>query len=48
VYPGEKTLIYLALATPEGDKFLRVPFGGPPKLASQRAVILGFEYLHKI
>ena len=48
IYPGEKTLIYVALSTPEGDKFLRVPYGGPPKLAPQRAVNLGFETLRKI
>ncbi|HUF39587.1 MAG TPA: CinA family nicotinamide mononucleotide deamidase-related protein [Anaerolineales bacterium] len=48
VYPGEKTLIYLALASPDGIKFLRVPYGGPPKLAIQRAVNLGFETLRKI
>jgi competence/damage-inducible protein CinA-like protein len=48
MYPGEQTLIYLALSTPDGEKFLRVPYGGPPKLAAQRAVNLGFEYLRKI
>jgi competence/damage-inducible protein CinA-like protein len=48
IYPGEKTLIYVALSTPDGDKFLRVPYGGPPKLAPQRAVNLGFETLRKI
>jgi hypothetical protein len=48
MYPGEQSLIFIALTGPEGDKFLRVPYGGPPKLAVQRAVNLCFETLRKL
>jgi hypothetical protein len=36
------------MITPEGEKSLRVPFGGPPQLAARRAVNLGIDLLRKI
>ncbi len=47
--PGqEKCDIFLVMITPEGEKSLRVPFGGPPQLAARRAVNLGIDLLRKI
>ncbi len=47
--PGqEKRDIFLVMITPEGEKSLRVPFGGPPQLAARRAVNLGIDLLRKI
>jgi competence/damage-inducible protein CinA-like protein len=47
LYPAEKSVIYLALITPEEEKFLRVPYGGPQKLAPLRAANLGLDLLRK-
>jgi competence/damage-inducible protein CinA-like protein len=48
LYPGErKAEIYLALVWQSGEKFLRLPFGGPPKLAAMRAVNNGLDLLRK-
>lgn len=48
LYPGVKSEIYLALVTPREEKFLRVPYGGPQKLAPQRAANLGLDLLRKL
>jgi competence/damage-inducible protein CinA-like protein len=49
LYPGQEVRdIHLALLTPEEEKFLHVPYGGPPKLAPRRAVNLGLNLLRKI
>lgn len=40
--------ILLALITPEEEKKLRVPYGGPPQLATKRAVNLGIDLLRKV
>lgn len=44
----EKRDIYLVMRTPEGEKVLRMPYGGPPQLAARRAVNLGIDLLRKI
>ena len=44
----EKRDIYLVMLTPEGEKVLRLPYGGPPQLAGRRAVNLGIDLLRKI
>ncbi len=49
LYPGKKKAeIFLALITPAGEKFLRLPFGGPPRLAVERAVNYSLDLLRKI
>jgi competence/damage-inducible protein CinA-like protein len=50
IYPPENrtTSIYLALLTPEDEKFLRVPYGGPAKLAGVRAINYGLDLLRKV
>ncbi len=40
--------IWLALVTPEGERNLRVPYGGPHKLAPTRAVNYALDLLRKI
>ena len=44
----EKRDILLVLLTPEDEKTLRMPYGGPPQLAARRAVNLGIDLLRKI
>lgn len=44
----EKRDIFLVMITPEDEKVLRVPYGGPPQLAPRRAVNLGIDILRKI
>ncbi|MCB9135590.1 MAG: competence/damage-inducible protein A [Anaerolineales bacterium] len=44
----EKRDIFLVMITPENEKVLRVPYGGPPQLAPRRAVNLGIDLLRKI
>jgi competence/damage-inducible protein CinA-like protein len=44
----EKRDIYLVMSTPDGEKSLRMPYGGPPQLAARRAVNLGVDLLRKI
>ncbi|HNB51498.1 MAG TPA: molybdopterin-binding protein [Anaerolineales bacterium] len=44
----EKRDIYLVMLSPEGEKVLRLPYGGPPQLAGRRAVNLGIDLLRKI
>ena len=44
----EKRDILLVLLTPEEEKILRMPYGGPPQLAARRAVNLGIDLLRKI
>lgn len=44
----EKRDIFLVLLTPEDEKNLRLPYGGPPQLAARRAVNLGIDLLRKI
>lgn len=47
--PGlEKRDIFLVMSTPEGEKTLRIPYGGPPPLAARLAVNLGIDLLRKI
>lgn len=48
LYPAEKSEIYIALITPGGEKFLNLPYGGPQKMAAQRAVNLGLNALRKL
>ncbi len=48
LYPGQRSVIYIALTTPEEEKFLNLPYGGPPKLAAQRAANLGLNALRKL
>ncbi len=48
LFQGERSQIYLALVTPEANKFLRLPYGGPPKLAAQRAANYALDLLRKI
>ena len=45
---GEKSEICLALRSPEDEKTLKVPYGGPPKLAPTRAVNFTLDLLRKI
>ena len=45
---GSRPLIFLVLLTPEGEKVLQIPFGGPPQLAHRRAVNYGLDLLRKI
>jgi hypothetical protein len=44
----EKRDIYLVMITPDQNKTLRMPYGGPPQLAARRAVNLGIDLLRKI
>ena len=44
----EKRDIYLVMITPDDEKTLRMPYGGPPQLAARRAVNLGLDLLRKI
>jgi competence/damage-inducible protein CinA-like protein len=49
LYPAEKTAhIELALITPDRERALNLPYGGPPQLAGQRAVNYGLDLLRKI
>ena len=47
--PGEKQQqIFLALRSPAGEKALRVPYGGPPKLAMRRAINFAMNMIRKL
>ncbi len=48
LYPdGPNSQIELGLITPDKERTLRLPFGGPPQYAAQRAVIYGLDLLRK-
>ncbi len=43
-----KSVVYLALVSPEGQKQRRLSYGGPPKLAHRHAVNAGLDLLRKL
>lgn len=48
LYPGEKSEIFISLITPDDEKFLSLPYGGPQKLAAERAANLALNTLRKV
>lgn len=47
LYTTPQTFVQLTIITPETEKSLRAPYGGPPKLAHRRAINLGLDALRK-